>query len=54
MKGSRFSKEQTIGILKEHEAGASTSEVCRRHGVSDATFYIDVRLPDGKEVRVLL
>jgi putative transposase len=39
MKGSRFSEEQIIGILKEHEAGASTSEVCRRHGISDATFY---------------
>ena len=39
MKGSRFSEEQIIGILKEHEAGASTSEMCRRHGISDATFY---------------
>jgi putative transposase len=39
MKGSRFSEEQVIGILREHEAGASTSEVCRRHGISDATFY---------------
>ncbi len=39
MKGSRFSEEQIIGILREHEAGASTSEVCRRHGISDATFY---------------
>lgn len=39
MKGSRFSEEQIIGILKEQEAGASTSEVCRRHGISDATFY---------------
>ena len=39
MKGSRFSEEQIIGILREREAGASTSEVCRRHGISDATFY---------------
>jgi putative transposase len=39
MKGSRFSEEQIIGILREHEAGASTSEVCRRHGISEATFY---------------
>jgi putative transposase len=38
MKGSRFSEEQIIGILRE-EAGAKTPEVCRRHGISDATFY---------------
>jgi putative transposase len=39
MKGSRFSEEQVIGILREQEAGAKTQEVCRRHGISDATFY---------------
>jgi len=39
MKGSRFSEEQIIGILCEHEAGAKTPELCRRHGISDATFY---------------
>jgi len=39
MKRSRFSDEQIIGILKEQEAGAATVEVCRRHGVSSATFY---------------
>ena len=39
MKRGRFSEEQIIGILKEREAGMPTVEVCRRHGVSPATFY---------------
>jgi putative transposase len=39
MKASRFSEEQIIAVLGEHEAGAKTAEVCRRHGISDATFY---------------
>ena len=39
MKKARFTEEQIIGILREHEAGAATSEVCRKHGVSSATFY---------------
>ena len=39
MKGSRFSEEQIIGVLREHEAGAKTEEVCRRHGISSATLY---------------
>jgi len=39
MKRSRFSEEQIIGILKEHQAGMTAAELCRKHGVSDATFY---------------
>jgi putative transposase len=39
MKRSRFSEEQIIAILREQEAGAATAEVCRRHGISGATFY---------------
>ena len=39
MKRSRFSEEQAIAILKEQEAGMATAEVCRRHGISPATFY---------------
>ena len=39
MKRSRFTEDQIIGILKEHEAGVSLADLCRKHGVSDATFY---------------
>lgn len=39
MKRSRFTEQQIIGILKEHQAGLSASQLCRRHGISDATFY---------------
>ena len=39
MKRKRFTEEQIIGILKEHELGAKTAEVCRKHGISSATFY---------------
>jgi putative transposase len=39
MKASRFNEEQIIGILREQEAGAKTADVCRKHGISGATFY---------------
>ena len=39
MRKSRFSEEQIIGILAEQESGMKVSEVCRTHGMSDATFY---------------
>jgi putative transposase len=39
MKRSRYNEEQIIGILKEHQAGLSARDLCRKHGVSDATFY---------------
>ena len=39
MRTSRFTDEQIIGIVKEYEAGAKLAELCRRHGISPATFY---------------
>jgi putative transposase len=59
MKRSRFSEEQIIGILREQEAGGATADVCRRHGISSATFYkwkakfggLDVS--DAKRLRAL-
>ena len=39
MKRSRFSEEPIIGILKQHEAGVKTADLCREHGISAATFY---------------
>ena len=59
MKGSRFSEEQIIGVLREQEAGARTEEVCRRHGISSATFYKwkakygGLELSDAKRLRAM-
>jgi putative transposase len=39
MKRKRFTKEQIIVVLKEHELGAKISDLCRKHGISEATFY---------------
>ncbi len=50
MKRSRFSEVQIIGILKEHEAGMRAPDLCRKHGISDATFYTWRRKYGGMEV----
>src|ERR1700757_1296801 len=59
MKRSRFSEEQIIAILREQEAGAKTVEVCRKHGISDATFYKwkarygGIEVSDAKRLKAL-
>ncbi len=50
MKKSRFSETQIIGILKEHQAGLSAADLCRKHGIIDATFYNWRRKYGGMEV----
>jgi putative transposase len=59
MRKSRFSDEQIIGILKEHQAGLGAAELCRKHGISDATFYKwrsrfgGMEVSDAKRLRAL-
>jgi putative transposase len=59
MKRSRFTEEQIIGMLKEHEAGMKTAEVCRKHGISEATFYNykakygGLEVSDGRRLKAL-
>jgi len=39
MRRGRFTKDQIIGVLREHDPGVKTADLCRKHGISDATFY---------------
>jgi putative transposase len=59
MKRSKFTEEQIVGILRAQEAGEKTADVCRRHGVSSATFYAwkakygGLEVSDAKRLRAL-
>ena len=59
MKRSRFTQEQVIAVLKEHQAGAAVADLCRKHGISDATFYTwrskygGMEVSDAKRLRAL-
>lgn len=53
MKKSRFTERQIIGILKQQQAGQTVNEICREHGISQATFYNWKSKYDGLEVNQL-
>jgi putative transposase len=59
MKRSKFTEEQIIRILREQDAGAKTAELCRRHGISSATFYAwkakfgGMEVSDAKRLKAL-
>lgn len=50
---SRFTQEQIIGILPEYEAGAKLEELCRRHNISQTTFYKWRTVSDVKRLKAL-
>ena len=50
MKRSRFTQEQIIGVLKEHQAGATAADLCRKHRISDATLHTRRSKYGGMEV----
>ena len=59
MRKGRFSEEQIITVLKEHQAGIQVVELCRKHGISDATFYTwrtkygGMAVSDARKLRAL-
>lgn len=59
MKKQRFTEERIIAVLKEREAGAKAADLCRRHGISEATFYNwkakygGMEVPEAKRLKAL-
>ena len=59
MKRIRFTEEQIIAVLREHDAGAKTADLARKHGISEATLYNwkanygDMEVSDAKRLRSL-